>query len=145
LKHSRFNVLVPSKIIKARVFLQDTLALDHINTLTVQLINFSDMGDVDLMSTLDQAELAMLDPVTLQKKTHAVSHGFHLTDLNLLETRKKLEVMENSHYTAKLTRTRSELQVIGVLKDNTQAMSLILEFSKHLQTLKKESKAPSSF
>jgi hypothetical protein len=80
------------------VFLQDTvLALDHINTLTVQFINFSDMGDVDLMSTLDQAELAMLDPVTLQE-IHSVAHEFHLTDLNLLETGKKLEVMENSHY-----------------------------------------------
>jgi hypothetical protein len=117
------------------VFLHDTLALDHINTL--QLINFFDMGDVDLMPTLDQAELAILGPVTLQE-IHAVAPGFHLTDLNLLETHKKLEVMENSHYTAKLTRTRSELQVIGVLKDNTQAMSLILEFSKHLQTFQKQ-------
>jgi hypothetical protein len=39
---------------------------------------------------------------------------------------------------AKLTCTRSELQKIGVLKDNTQVMSLILEFSKHLQTFQKQ-------
>jgi hypothetical protein len=74
----------------------------------------------------------MLGPVTLQEIC-AVAHKFHLTNL---ETHKKLEVMENSHYMAKITRTRSKLQVIGVLKDNTQAKYLTLEFSKQLKDFK---------
>jgi hypothetical protein len=58
--------------------------------------------------------------------------------LNLLETYKKLEVTVNSHYTAKITCTRSKLQVISVLKDNNQAMSLTLELAKHLKTFQKQ-------
>jgi hypothetical protein len=57
------------------LFLQDTLALNQVNTCAAQPINFSNTSDVKLMLTLDQAKLTMLEPIILQKM-HAIEHEF---------------------------------------------------------------------
>ena len=60
-------------------------------------------------------------------------HKLHLTDLNLLETHKKLEIMEQGQYVAKVTCTKSEVQAISALQDNPKAKTLTTEFSQLMQ------------
>ena len=91
------------------MFSEDTSALDQINQLATKPINFSDPIDVEFVPKLDPAMLAMLDPNYIDE-IHAVAYTFHLTDLHLLEAHKKLEVMECSHYVAKITCLSSMLQ-----------------------------------
>jgi hypothetical protein len=75
------------------MFSQDTSKLNQINTLATIQINLSDTSDVHLIPNLVNADLAVLDPITLDK-IQVVAHELYLTDLNLLETHEKLEMME---------------------------------------------------
>jgi hypothetical protein len=123
-----------------QVFSEDTSALDQINQLATKPINFSEPTDAEFVPKLDPAVLATLDPVSIDE-IHAVAYEFHLTDLHLLEAHEKLEVMDCSHYVAKITRLSSTLQVIEPLKDNPQAKSCISDFNRHLQAFQKEGTA----
>jgi hypothetical protein len=101
------------------MFLKDKLVFNQINTLATQPINVSDQNKIDLLPPLDVVRLVTLDPITADE-LHEVSHDeLHLMDLNLLKVHNKLEVMGNDHYVAKVTCTRSKLQLIHPLvKDN---------------------------
>jgi hypothetical protein len=111
-------------------FSKDQSALARINALATQPINYSDPNDVTLIPSLGDVGLATLDPVTTDE-LHAVAHELHLVDLNLLEVHEKLEAMENPHYVAKVTRTKSELQVINALKNNPKTKAFSAEFLRH--------------
>ena len=115
-------------------FVQDQSQLRSILQLAAKPINWNEPTDKEFIPKLQQIPgLATLDPVTTDE-IRAVAQEFHLVNLNLLECRKKLEVIKNPNFVAKVTRTRQELQINEAMKDNTHAASLAAEFQTCLST-----------
>jgi hypothetical protein len=100
-------------------------------------IDYSEDSPEDLSEEIHPTLLATLDPLT-QSEVHKLAHELQTLDALIIESKTKLELMENPDFIAKVTRTKSKLLPHGSLKDDPQTASLVEEFTKIHRTFQED-------
>jgi hypothetical protein len=103
-------------------------------------IDYDDATLDAVVEDIPHTMLATLDPTTIDE-VHALAHELHQSDARMIESRTKYEMMEADGFIAKVTRTKSRLQLHTSVKDDPQATVLVAEFMDVMKTFQTQGTA----